>query len=248
MTRLKRSEIIEEKMMKMNWKQVTAISILYIVIQMTLVPAIAHNILTSSGSVKLFTDAFIIMNLAVLVAVLFILRHYLAHHWAAFKAQPKAHWISVFKNYGLLIGTSIVVNIILVALNLMPTAANQEVISNQFKLMPFFVFFSAVIMAPIMEEIFFRGVLYIQLRTKHAYLLPILLTTFIFGGVHLLAEFQQGVVWNAALIIRLALTLIPYATMGFFMSRAVEESDSIFGGYFVHLINNAIAILALWLS
>lgn len=86
------------------------------------------------------------------------------------------------------------------------------------------------LLAPLAEEVFFRGVLYAWLRGRFGVWPGILISGLIFGLVH--AEVSISVAT---------------AVMGFGLAWLYEHSDSLWPPVLVHVLNNAFKILLLYL-
>lgn len=114
---------------------------------------------------------------------------------------------------------------------------NQELIEAGFGQLPILYGFTAVIFAPIVEEIVFRGVFYQQLRNRKSYIFPILMSSLSFGIIHTLPIYMMN--GNPKELI----FVLVYAAMGFFMVRAYEESGNIWTSIGVHFIHNGLATI-----
>lgn len=129
---------------------------------------------------------------------------------------------------------SIIVSILIVAM--MPgvdwgqeqdvgySAAN--VISNMDRII---TFVALAVLAPIAEELIFRGFLYGKLRSRLNAFWAILLVSVLFGFMH-----GQ---WNVAIIVGI---------MSVFMCLAREITGTIYAGILMHMIRNGIAFYALF--
>lgn len=92
-------------------------------------------------------------------------------------------------------------------------------------------FATLVIIAPIAEEVLFRGYLYGKLRKYSSILLSILITSVLFGAVHMQ--------WNVG-IDTFALSVV--------MCCLREITGSIWAGVLLHMIKNGIAFYLLFVS
>jgi hypothetical protein len=85
-----------------------------------------------------------------------------------------------------------------------------------------------VILAPISEEVCFRGMLFGGLRERLPRIAAALLSGFIFGGLHGLT----------------GLTAVPpLIVFGFLLALLYERTGSILPGILLHMLNNAVALL-----
>ncbi|MHA1674508.1 MAG: lysostaphin resistance A-like protein [Promethearchaeota archaeon] len=82
---------------------------------------------------------------------------------------------------------------------------------------------------PIVEELFFRGLMYRGLRQHLSPKISILISAFLFGIVHL--DIVQGILAGI---------------MGIFLAWMYEKSGSIYIPILMHILNNAITFLIAW--
>lgn len=104
---------------------------------------------------------------------------------------------------------------------------HQEDIAEALGPLPLQILLIAVI-APISEEICFRGMLYGGLREKLPRLVAALITGVIFGGLHAFS----GVT-----------AVPPLMVFGFLLSLLYEKTGSIVPGILLHMLNNSVALL-----
>ena len=86
---------------------------------------------------------------------------------------------------------------------------------------------AGILLAPIVEEIFFRGFLFPGLRGRYGWVKAMLLSAAIFAGFHLQ--------WAA---------LIPTFLLGCMLAYLRERTDSLWPGIFLHFSINAVALCA----
>jgi membrane protease YdiL (CAAX protease family) len=92
-------------------------------------------------------------------------------------------------------------------------------------------FLSLVVVAPIAEEVIFRGWLYGKMRRKMSAVPAILIVSLLFGLVH-----GQ---WNVGVVV---------FTMSIAMCLIRELTGTIWGGILVHMIKNGLAFYALYVN
>lgn len=90
------------------------------------------------------------------------------------------------------------------------------------------LFISVVVMAPLMEEIIFRGFLMRGVFSAQAFWLPIIVSGMIFGMMHLFNNWLE---------------LVPYAFMGMMMAWVFQITRNIFVPIVVHALNNFVSAL-----
>lgn len=94
----------------------------------------------------------------------------------------------------------------------------------------FLTFFSTAILAPIAEEIFFRGFLYGGLRPKFGALGAMIISSFFFTTLHFSID-----------------AFVPILILGLSLAWLYERTGSLYPGIFLHMTNNALAVLTLLL-
>ncbi|MCR5572589.1 MAG: CPBP family intramembrane metalloprotease [Candidatus Saccharibacteria bacterium] len=92
-------------------------------------------------------------------------------------------------------------------------------------------FVALVIVAPVTEELIFRGFLYGRLRTKLSAVPAIILVSLLFGALH-----GQ---WNVGIVV---------GVMSIFMCIARELTGTIYAGILMHMIRNGIAFYFLYVN
>lgn len=112
---------------------------------------------------------------------------------------------------------------------------NQDIINQQLVNYPLYTYFQVLVYAPVVEETVFRGVFYRMFR-KHSKVFAFVLSSLIFGGLHLLAGFLAG---DFTQIMNLPI----YAGIGFFLALAYEKTGSIHAGMLLHFIWNLWSVL-----
>lgn len=104
---------------------------------------------------------------------------------------------------------------------------HQEDIAEALGPLPAQILLIAVI-APISEEVCFRGMLYGGLREKLPRLAAALITGLIFGGLHALTGVSA---------------VPPLMVFGFLLCLLYEKTGSIVPGILLHMLNNSVALL-----
>jgi uncharacterized protein len=136
--------------------------------------------------------------------------------------------------------TLIAVNFVLSLVTNLETSENQQIIMETFKQAPYYIVFVAVIFAPIVEEILFRGIIYRSLRFFKFRLLAVFVSSFLFGLIHIYEPLLLGRFEDAWFI-------FIYMAIGLFMCFIYEKSGDILSAIILHMVYNAIAVLTLFL-
>lgn len=91
--------------------------------------------------------------------------------------------------------------------------------------------FSVSVLAPVAEEIFFRGFMYGGLRARLGVMGAMLTSTLFFTALHFSLD-----------------AFIPIFVLGLFLAWLYEKTGSLYPGILMHATNNGIAIIALFIA
>ena len=108
--------------------------------------------------------------------------------------------------------------------------SNEQAIRETFNISPIYIFFSAVIYAPIVEELIFRQSIKNIFNNKWLF---IIISGLLFGSMHIFGDFKN---------ITDLLYIIPYSTPGIIFAYMLEDSDNICVPMSFHFIHNGILI------
>ncbi|QQS17929.1 CPBP family intramembrane metalloprotease [Candidatus Saccharibacteria bacterium] len=100
------------------------------------------------------------------------------------------------------------------------------------------VFSGLVMLAPLAEEIVFRGYLFTSLRSKFSFLYATLITSTLFGAAHLQFGSGEPLLWIAA---------IDTAVLSGVMCYMREKTGSLWPAIFIHAMKNMVAFSYLFL-
>jgi membrane protease YdiL (CAAX protease family) len=184
-------------------------------------------------------NALVVYALAALITVMPLWRRVgsfkkLAEKLGLVKFQPGRMFIWAVFAWGLSMVASFVVVAILLALNIpgLDLAQEQQI---GFTTTPsptgyILIFFVLVILAPVAEEVLFRGYLFRRLRTVFGFAASAVITSAVFAGLHV----QPNVVINVFIL-------------SLFLCYLAEKFDSIWAGVMVHMLKNGLAYLMLFI-
>lgn len=132
---------------------------------------------------------------------------------------------------------SIVLNYLITTLTGQSEAQNQTEIIGLFEQAPYLIIIQALLYAPIVEEIMFRGLVFGGL-SKKSMVFAIIVSSSLFGLAHVYNSLLSGNFTD--------LWFFPtYALLGYFLNRAYIKSGSIVSSMALHFLNNAIGLLAI---
>ncbi len=92
-------------------------------------------------------------------------------------------------------------------------------------------FFAVALLAPVAEEIFFRGFLYGGLRARIGVIGAMIASTFFFTALHFSID-----------------AFIPIFVLGLFLAWLYEKTGSLYPGIILHAANNGVAVIALFIA
>lgn len=107
---------------------------------------------------------------------------------------------------------------------------NEQAIRDTFNISPFYIFFEAVLFAPIVEELVFR--LSIKKIFTNKWLF-VLISGLFFGSMHVFNDFSG---------LSDLLYIIPYSTPGIAFALMLEDSDNVLVPISFHFLHNGILI------
>jgi membrane protease YdiL (CAAX protease family) len=140
-------------------------------------------------------------------------------------------WSSIGLGCGLLVMVYVVIIIHNLILSALGVAMQGDVVFGLFSKLesPALLFFVGIVLAPIMEEIFFRGFLFRGFRQRYGLNTALILSSFIFALSHM----------------QLA-ALLPTFLLGGVLAYMAHRSNSVFPGMILHFMINAWGFCALF--
>lgn len=184
------------------------------------------NITNISDNFAIMYSLIISILLTTTIAVIF--KDKLKNDFADMKKNHNTYFKKYFKYWLFALVCMSLSNLIIISIseNVMPN--NEELIKELFKINPILVFTSAVLIAPILEELVFR------LSFRYMFndsLVFIFLSSLTFGAFHVLGTVTN---WYDLLYI------IPYSIPGIFFAITLEKSKNVFVPISLHFIHNGI--------
>ncbi len=162
--------------------------------------------------------------------IIFILKDEIKKCIKDIKKNHKQYFASCGKYYLFAIIIMMCSNLIISFINSGNIAGNEQAVRNALKTAPLYMYFSAVIIAPILEELTFRqGIRNIFSNNKTF----IITSGLVFGGLHLLGNI------NSAIDL---LYLIPYSVPGFAFAYMLTKTDNVLVPIGFHFLHNGITM------
>lgn len=183
--------------------------------------------LQGSGTELVQSAALILVQLAFLLplALIFVWKRIPVRHLGFGKFE----WNTLGLGCGLLIASYVFIiihNVILMALGV---DTQGEAIFRFFESLesPVWFFFVGVVLAPIIEEIFFRGFVFQGFRQRYGWVRAMLLSSIVFAAAHLdLVAF------------------LPTFILGCLLAYMFQRSNSVWPGVILHFLVNAFGLFA----
>ena len=152
---------------------------------------------------------------------------------------PRFHWAWLLVIGGVTVGLLPIrlllayAALILVEGDLDSLSARQALLGSEFSLLGFLVTFIGVgILAPIAEELFFRGALYTWFRRRFNFWVAVSVSSVLFG----LAHFDSLGVVLSSLVMGVALAIV------------FEYTRSLYTAIGIHILNNSLAVVLLYVA
>ncbi len=145
------------------------------------------------------------------------------------KKNHKEYFKKYFKLWFLLIG-SVAISNMLINIVHPGIAGNQESINETLKVAPIYMYLSAVLIAPILEELVFRQAI--------RYIFPnnvvfIIMSGLIFGALHVIGSYESYLD---------LLYIIPYGIPGSIFAYILSKTNNIYTTMFMHFIHNSVSM------
>lgn len=192
------------------------------IILMFIVPLFIKNKL-----LKYILEGLIILVLA------FLFRKDLKRDFKYFKEYFREYSIITYKYYFICLAIYWITFMSVRIYTGITTATNQSALNEGFAKNPLFVIFLALIAAPFMEELLFRGIFKKVFSNRYLF---VIISGLLFGILHVIDDFKSP---------KELLFILVYSVLGFFMAGLYDKTKNIFTNILFHFTQNALAILAM---
>lgn len=183
----------------------------------------------------LFNLYYVSMETIFFISLLYIYREDFKDYVKDFKKNGKNHLKLGFNYWIIGLSVMIVSNILIGALTPISMPENEQAVREALKMSPLFIAFSAIIDAPIAEEMIFRKTLYDMIKNKKVY---VVVSGLLFGTFHILGVATSIYSW---------LYIIPYAALGMAFAYAVTKTNNIITSMCLHAFHNFITVVQILL-
>ena len=180
---------------------------------------------------------FIIDFITALIAVI-ILRNFIRRQWKDFMNNKLSIIVAgCFMGFFFNICANAIGNSIVKLFVDQSSSVNQQQVLA--KSIPAIMFFVTGFLAPLGEELIFRGLIFTGLR-KYNRFLAYAVSAFLFGFIHVMNSVFAGNILEMV-------QMIPYACSGLVFAYIYETTDNIWGSILTHMTNNIFAMLVILL-
>ena len=189
--------------------------------------------------VPLFIDnkilKYIFEGLIILVLA-FLFRKDLKRDFKYFKEYFREYSIVTYKYYFICLALYWITFISIRLYTGLSTATNQTDLNTAFASHPILISFLALIAAPFMEELLFRGIFRKVFNNKYLF---IIISGLAFGILHVIDDYKTP---------KELLFILVYSILGFFMAGVYKKTNNIFTNMLFHFTQNAIAVISMILT
>lgn len=222
----------------MKRKQSAAVLILYFLFYVCLCGYLLFPYAALHGGIPVYRTVNLAVHVFLFAAVLFICFGWLCRQLDAFQAKSRENRKLIFTVLGLMYLMQIACAVVYSGIFGMGISDNQSnnVTAMQNDLLSYL--FAALIFAPFMEEMVFRGCLCRMITARYNVSAGMLLSSLLFGFMHVTASFFTGNLINL-------LYIVEYSLMGFMLAYAYIKSDNIFVPVSIHFLMNAFAVMTM---
>lgn len=210
----------------------TAAALIYLPIHAAILPIVL--VLLLIGRMDTADINFIAYAIGFVYMLLFELK-FLRREFNSLCDRPLDCFVQVLICYGLMLGLGLCVNSLMLLLGFDSNPNNTAVIDIAEVKMGATTAL-AVFLAPMVEELIFRGGLFSLLR-RYNRLLAYVVNILIFGLYH---------IWSSVIDSPINLIyIIQYIPATYALCRCYERTNSIWAGIFLHMLNNGMSLLML---
>lgn len=162
--------------------------------------------------------------------IAFIFRKKLKKDFIDLKKNHKNYYATCFKYWLIGIMVMMLSNVFISLINNGGIANNEQAIRQMMNISPLYIFFSAVLFAPLVEELIFRQSFRYIFSSNTLF---IFMSAFVFGGLHVFSSMESLVD---------LLYIIPYGAPGAVFAYMLTKTDNIFVPMGFHLMHNGILV------
>ena len=167
-------------------------------------------------------------QIALVGTIAYIFRKDLKENLEDLKKNHQNYFKNYLKYWFIALGLMLASNAIITFLQPGSVANNEEAIVQMFKTTPIYTFISAVVFAPLLEELVFRKSFRYMFNSDTLF---IIMSGLVFGAFHVVGSFET---------LFDLIYIIPYSVPGFVFAYTLVKSKNIFVPISLHFLHNGI--------
>lgn len=164
----------------------------------------------------------------ILLIIVLLLKDKIKKDFYDIKKNHDTYFKDCLKYWLIALGVMMISNLIINSISTNGMANNEKTLQELFKMSPLYIFFSAVLWAPIVEELTFRRAIRNIITPDTLF---ILVSGLLFGALHVVSSYES--------LIDL-LYIIPYSAPGIAFAYMLKKYDNIFVSTGFHFMHNGI--------
>lgn len=172
----------------------------------------------------------ILCELMIIVIIFIMFEKEMKIAWNDLKKNHLKYFSKYLKYYIIALIVMFSGNFIIFMMNGGNIAGNEQSVRDMFALSPIYTFISAVMLAPVLEELTFRLGLRSIFGNNWIF---IIMSGLIFGGIHLVSSYQTPMD---------LLYIIPYGSFGIAFAYMLVKTNNIFVSMGFHLMHNGLLL------
>ena len=172
----------------------------------------------------------VLIEILTIAVILLLFHKRIEKDFIDLKKNHKNYFSKYFKFYLIGLAVMYISNAILIFGFQNGIAGNEENIRELLGIHPIYIYFSAVLLAPSVEELVFRGAIKNIIPNDKLF---IIVSGFVFGGLHLLGYISSFID---------LLYIIPYSSLGVAFAYIYSKTDNIFVTMLLHTMHNGILV------
>lgn len=192
------------------------------------IPYQLFNLDFDSFSLTVKITYILLTNLVTLCLIIILLNHKIKKDFKDFKKNNMYYFKDGLKYWLIGLAIMMISNLIINTISSEGIANNEDTLRKLFDLSPVYVFFAAVIFAPLLEELTFR--LGIRKIFKNDYIF-IIISGVLFGALHVIDSYKT---------LFDLLYIIPYSSLGVMFAYMLKKYDNIFVTVWFHFMHNGL--------
>lgn len=170
----------------------------------------------------------ILFQVGLISVIAYVFRKDLKRDLKDLKKNHESYFKEYLKYWFIALGLMMVSNLIIIMLNSGDIANNEELIREMFDETPIYTFISAVLIAPLLEELVFRKSFRYMFNNDTLF---IIMSGLVFGAFHVIGSFETAFD---------LIYIIPYSIPGLVFAYTLVKSKNIFVPIGLHFLHNGI--------